>query len=80
MRAAWDIAHVVERANAAERVRIRGRRRGQSMNDAVAREYDPLAATCLAMLIESRMIAKPTPTSSVGTAKPCTQTTQGGEG
>ena len=55
MRAAWDIAHIVERASAAERVRIRGRTRGQSMKDAVAREYDPLAATCLAELIESRM-------------------------
>ena len=59
MRAAWDIAHIAERANAAERVRIRGRTRGQTMKDAVAREYDPLAATCLAQLIESRMTNQP---------------------
>lgn len=60
MSAAWDIARIVERANAADRVRIRGRVRGQSMRDAIVREYDPLAETCLALLIESRMVAKAT--------------------
>jgi len=64
MRAAWDIAHIVEHANASERVRIRGRRRGQSMKDAVAHEYDPLAATCLALLIESRTTLHPAPTDT----------------
>ena len=58
MTAAWDIAHIVERAAAADRVRIRGLRRGQDRGAAIAREYDPLAATCLALLIEDRLRTK----------------------
>lgn len=55
MRAAWEIADIVERACAADRVRVRGLRRGQNRKQAIDREFDPLAATCLAMLIESRL-------------------------
>jgi hypothetical protein len=66
MRAAWEIADIVEQACAADRVRARGLRRGQNRKQEIAREYDPLAATCLAMLIESRMVSKATSASSVG--------------
>lgn len=63
---AWDIAHVVEHAAAADRVRIRGLRRGQNRRAAIASEYDPLAATCLALLIEDKLV-RTTTASSVGT-------------
>lgn len=64
MSAAWKIAHIVECASAADRVRARGLRRGQKRSDEINREYDPLAATCLALLIESRML--PDVSGSVG--------------
>jgi hypothetical protein len=62
MSAAWEIAHAVEWAAASERVRLGRLVRGKvSKRRAIAAEYDPHAATELALLIEHKMSMGETP-------------------
>lgn len=64
MRAAWDIAWLVEGERARERFRLKGGRRN-SVHRTVAAEFDPHAATELALLIQSRC-SPSTTANSVG--------------
>lgn len=53
--AAYALASEIEWINASARVAMTPLRRGQKRRDRIAHEYDPLAATCLAELILSRV-------------------------
>lgn len=53
----WIVAQEIERANALERVLLKRRpgRCSRTLKERVEDEYDPLAATALAMMLEARL-------------------------